>query len=163
MFYYRRNKHISIARDMWHKQGESQSEGFSAAVWMCPCFPICRSWLSLVVPSVGRVRLPVLACACHHSITFSMHLSLCKGLLHCPFWTNIIASSAPPSPPPSLLMPSFCPLRACLSSHSNPWGINIYYTLHSGCNKRLYSACFSESINLCTHLPKVRTDLNRQP
>lgn len=70
-----REYQICVTHDKWQK---SESGGFSAAVWMCPCLSICLSWLYFSAPSIGCVclflPLPVTL------LSFSQRLSLSLSL-----------------------------------------------------------------------------------
>lgn len=142
---------------------ELQMWSFSAVVWLCPCLSICLPWLSLSVYPVGCVCLP-------DSVTF-LSFSQCLFLprlvsLTAPFKLLLLSLYAVS---PSLLSlfllfwhHHFVPSE--LVSAFNPIWINIHYTFHRVlCNKRLHSACHSESRKQYVPFPKVRTDLNSPP
>ncbi len=101
-----RKYQICVSHDVWQK---SESGGFSTAVWMCPCLSICLSWLSLSVPPVGCVCLPVSACFClclspfhhFHNVSFSLDWSPSLSCLN--QFPSLVCSLYFPFP--SLLLP----------------------------------------------------------
>lgn len=94
-------------------------ELFSCSVTVPLSFHLSTLALSLCVPC----WLCLSAWFCHLSIIFSVSLSPSSGLLDCPIWTTsafpLCCLSLSSFLVPSLLTPSFCPLRIglCLQSH----------------------------------------------
>lgn len=138
-------------------------ELFSCSVTVPLSFHLSTLALSLSVYPVGCVCLP-------DSVTF-LSFSQCLFLprlvsLTAPFKLLLLSLYAVS---PSLLSlfllfwhHHFVPSE--LVSAFNPIWINIHYTFHRVlCNKRLHSACHSESRKQYVPFPKVRTDLNSPP